>query len=182
MAAKHLAIDASVMKAAGSRETVEGGSKNCRDFLIGLMKTGHGIIMTDDIHAEWKEHNLDKKSLTYGLTPSPAWYAIMRKKGRIMRRSGNTKDEALRAEVKQVIQPNAHAVVEKDMHLIEAALLADKIVASGDDKVKGHFNRASEKVEVLREITWINPQKDATCVQWLEKGAPVEEERLLRKP
>ena len=68
----------------------------------------------------------------------------------------------------------------KDVRLIEAASKADRVVASLDDKVRGHFGRASRQVGELRVIAWVNPsRKSEQPIGWLRKGATAEAHRLL---
>jgi hypothetical protein len=65
----------------------------------------------------------------------------------------------------------------KDVHLIEAALAADKIVVSLDDQARALFD-----VGELRTILWVNPVRHhPDCLAWLDEGAePDERWRLGR--
>ncbi len=66
------------------------------------------------------------------------------------------------------------------MCLIEAALAADRIVASNDDTVRHLFSSASQKVAALRQVMWVNPTtEEEKPIEWLEGGAPDEAERHL---
>jgi len=70
----------------------------------------------------------------------------------------------------------------KDLRLIEAALATDKIVISLDDNTaRTLFSRASNKVNELQHIVWVNPDKIETekPIEWLKNGAEVESDRLL---
>ncbi|HAE81912.1 MAG TPA: hypothetical protein DDW33_14090 [Ktedonobacter sp.] len=68
----------------------------------------------------------------------------------------------------------------KDIHLIEAALQADRIVISMDETVRGYFREVTQKVVELRQIAWVNPCKsEETALEWLQDGAELERERLL---
>lgn len=74
--------------------------------------------------------------------------------------------------------------MQEDIHLIEAALKADKIILSMDEEVKVCFIHAARKVVTLRMIGWINPCKndhtlDDIIVLWLQNGAEIERVRLL---
>jgi hypothetical protein len=134
---KCLVIDTSVMFAASSKAlSLPSPSQACTDFLMEILKLGHSMIMTDEILEEWERYNLTKKSFDPKL---PAWYPIMRRKGKIRRHFGNTHRDDLRQAILAVVDPNAVEAVRKDMRLIEAALLADQIVASRDEKMRGHF-------------------------------------------
>ena len=68
----------------------------------------------------------------------------------------------------------------KDVLLIEAALQADKIVASLDETVRHCFHEVTSTIVVLKQIAWVNPCKDdEKAIEWLEHGAEREQERCL---
>jgi hypothetical protein len=72
------------------------------------------------------------------------------------------------------------AVIEKDRHLIEAALATDRRVASLDDHVRQHLRDHAAKLSEVQSISWVNPIKcEETRVAWLESGAPDERSRTL---
>ncbi|MBL8161507.1 MAG: hypothetical protein JNJ61_05925 [Anaerolineae bacterium] len=174
---KCLVIDTSVMLAAGGVDAVHPTPKLCRDFLNEVLKLGHIIIMTDDLFAEWNRHGLPTKSL---LGKSPSWYVMMERKGRVRRVLGNTVRPELRQAVFAVLEANAQETVNKDMHLIEAALLADEIVVSKEVKVRKHFRNAALRLAELQVIVWVNPAvPEEGCITWLRAGAPAEIERLV---
>ena len=90
-------------------------------------------------------------------------------------------DEQLRLKLGSVTtnQKKRDAML-KDIHLIEAALQADKIVISMDGTVKGYFQEVTREVFVLRDIVWVNPCKeDETPLEWLQNGAESEKKRCL---
>jgi len=175
---KCLVIDTSVMFAASTKAlNLPSPSQACADFLIEILKLGHSVIMTDEILEEWDRYNLTTKSFDPKLA---AWYPTMRRKGKIRRHFGNTQNEELRQIIFATIDPNAVEAVRKDMRLIEAAILADELVASRDEKMRGHFGRASLKVEALQVIVWVNPStQEENCMIWLREGAPADKERML---
>ena len=68
----------------------------------------------------------------------------------------------------------------KDVHLLEGALETDKIVASRNETERILFSQISNQIEKIREIMWVNPDTDMEyCLDWLKRGAPVEEHRQL---
>ena len=68
----------------------------------------------------------------------------------------------------------------KDIHLIEAALLTDRVVVSNDNKVRNHFNSVSTTVHHLKLISWLNPTNaDEDVVRWLWEGAVEEDFRKI---
>lgn len=75
---------------------------------------------------------------------------------------------------------NLKEAIEKDLHLVEAALATDHIVASLDDTVRSFLKACSPSLGMVKTIVWVNP----TCMEeevehWLENGAPAEKQRLL---
>jgi hypothetical protein len=73
------------------------------------------------------------------------------------------------------------AIVQKDCHLVDAALASDHLIASLDEQLRGHLRQLTAVIDALRSISWVNPAiaKEA-AVEWLEKGAPDEKKRRLR--
>ena len=71
--------------------------------------------------------------------------------------------------------PEQRAAVLKDLHLIEAALLSDRIVVSLDESARMLF-----QVQELNSIIWVNPVSERPRMQsWLEQGAPAVDEWKL---
>ena len=69
--------------------------------------------------------------------------------------------------------------VEKDMLLIEAAQVAEKIIFSRDENSREplHFAAATaDELRELRSISWLNPDfpENDDCISWMENGCPVE--------
>jgi len=72
------------------------------------------------------------------------------------------------------------AAMEKDLHLIEAALDADRIVISLDETVRALFAHAAHAVVKLREVCWCNPDQPHEAVgSWIRHGAKWEYSRRL---
>jgi hypothetical protein len=90
-------------------------------------------------------------------------------------------DDDLRRRIEEVAPDESVArIMLKDAHLIEAAIAADRLVASLDDVVRGHFSRASARFGSLSEIVWVNPSSTAEGpIQWLENGAKDDSRRKL---
>ena len=70
--------------------------------------------------------------------------------------------------------------IEKDFHLLQAALATDQTVISLDETIRHLFVRASEQVGEIRNIIWVNPDKaEEQPIAWLQNGAPPEPRRCL---
>jgi hypothetical protein len=75
--------------------------------------------------------------------------------------------------------PLEREAILKDAHLIEAALSADRIVASLDETARTLFQTTE-----LNVVTWVNPVSERARIKaWLEEGAPpVDEWKLGHHP
>lgn len=167
---KCLVIDTSVVQAAGGENAVLPEPKLCRDFLNEILKLGHRIMTTNDLLEEWKKHDLVNR----------AWYVKMSLRGQVEYLPGDTQRADLREAVLRVVETNAIENVRKDMYLVEAAMLADNTVCSRDERIRGHFHRATPHVEELRAIIWVNPTvENEACVIWLREGCPADTHRHL---
>ena len=70
--------------------------------------------------------------------------------------------------------------MNKDIHLLEAALATDKIVASKEVEAHDLFEDVCSRVGEIRDVMWVNPVvEEESCIVWLKQGAPVELERQL---
>ncbi len=68
----------------------------------------------------------------------------------------------------------------KDLLLIEAALHTDEVIVSLDETVRGYFHAVAGIIPALTHIIWVNPCIDEeTSIEWLQKGAEHDMERLL---
>jgi hypothetical protein len=65
--------------------------------------------------------------------------------------------------------------IQKDLHLIEAALATDRVVISLDDRARGQLS-----VEATKDVVWVNAVAEGGhVIYWLNHGAnPVEEWKL----
>lgn len=72
------------------------------------------------------------------------------------------------------------AAMEKDAHLIEAAIQHDRIVLSRDEAMRQILRNVSAEIREVAQILWANPAlEDDGVLAWLEGGARVEAARRL---
>ncbi len=92
-----------------------------------------------------------------------------------------TASSALKARLERTgASPPEVLAMLKDLHLIEAALASDGLVASRDEQVRHLFAAATITVPQLREVVWVNPDKDEEeALAWLLGGARPEPSRKL---
>lgn len=168
---KRLVIDASVARAAGGEEATFPRSKYCRDFLNAILIICHSAVMTSEIESEWKRHQSKF---------ARKWRRYMEGKKKICR-SENTVNDKLRLKLDSIRVGNLDKeAMLKDMHLIEAALVTDKIVVSLDETVRRLFDASALILGDLKNTVWINPGIiEEKPVTWLEAGARNEKHRRL---
>lgn len=167
---RRLVIDASVARAAGGPAATFPLSKQCRDFLSAVLTISHRVVMTPAIIQEWNIHQSDfarswrasmvARRKLYLIADPPPYAELLDKLARLPAR------------------PRAHAAMEKDFHLIIAALETDRTVASCDDAARTLFATAARTLGELQAITWVHPGT-ADIVAWLQGGALPEKGRLL---
>lgn len=166
---RRLVIDADVGRSAGESE--HPVSSACRGFLDAVRECKHRIVMTDAIQAEWERHRSKY---------AKKWLRSMWAKKQVVQIEV-VRDERLRTRISNsVVSQTEKNAVGKDMHLIEAALATDKLIALRDEAVRAAFRAAAQPVKVLRRIVWVNPtNKGEAPVDWLRSGAKSERERQL---
>lgn len=169
---KLLVIDASVARAAGGEDAKSPTSKYCRDFLLAVLNISHRVVMTPDIRKEW-----DKHQSSFART----WLRTMVAKKKLEYRNDIVINDELWKGVEDFTDfDNQREAMVKDLLLIEAALVTDKIIVSLDERVRKLFRQAAEQVEELRNIVWVDPAKsEEQAISWLENGATAEPERML---
>jgi hypothetical protein len=130
-----------------------------REFLGEVLKISHRMVMTATLAGEWDRH----QSLY-----ATRWRAEMRTRKKIIDISDVENEEVRR-------QVTLSRAVQKDLHLIEAALATDKIVISLDDRAQAELC-----VNATREVTWVNAVAEGGhAVYWLRDGAPPKNEWKL---
>lgn len=172
---RRIVIDTDIAQAANDKVSLNPRPKLCRLFLEAVRKRGHSIVITSNILDEWKRH---RSYFSY------RWLNTMHGRKRVEVISEDIEDQNLRNRIAQVAQnENEHQAIIKDCHLIEAAIITDKTIASLDETARSFFSKAATTVYELIYIMWVNPEREEEQVaNWLESGAPVEAERCLNSP
>ena len=159
-----LVVDASIARAAGSPESKHPTGALCRDFLMGIRSVCHRIAWTEKIKIECDKHD--------SLFPRQ-WRVTMLNLSKL-RSANDTRVSGIWERIQEHCDDAAIlAIVQKDCHLVEAALATDRRIASLDEQVRGHLTALAAAVEDLRSIIWVNPAvAEEGAVEWLGKGAP----------
>ena len=165
---RRLVIDADVASSAGVSE--HPISSACRKFLETVLSIGHHVVMSEAIQEEWGRHRS-----RYSLK----WLTRMYGKKQVDRNEIEP-DKDLRERIDMAVTPKQKAIVAKDVHLIEAAIATDRLVASQDERARRAFGNASANVSELKQIVWVNPTQDEEKpIDWLRDGAKTEAHRQL---
>ena len=169
---KRLVIDTDVAQASGDEDATDPRAINCRDFLREVRSQNHWVVMTREISDEWKRHQ-SRFALEWRVSMD-----ARRKVNRI----DPSEDEELQDKVTNTASDEDEIeAMQKDFHLLQAALATDQTVISLDEAVRGLFKRASQQVGEIRNIIWVNPDKttEEHPILWLQNGAPPEAHRRL---
>lgn len=167
---KTLVIDSDIARAAGT--TQHPVSSACREVLENVLEICHKIALSPILKEEWSKHQ-SKYTRTWLRT------MIAKRKFEFKQIS---EDQQLREQITQhAVTPEINEIMQKDVHLIETAQAADKIVLSMDNTVHQHFKTISNHIHPLKEISWANPHPDRqeAVISWLQNGCEIEINRLL---
>jgi hypothetical protein len=167
---QRLVIDASVARAAGGQHATHPASKRCRDFLQTVLDVCHKAVVTPEIGAEWRRH----RSRFFQL-----WRVSMEARKKVWRAVCSEQLADVERVCGALATPGQQEVARKDLHLIKAALGADRIVVSLDDAAREVFSLAAQSCPELRTIYWVNPAHEDDAGGWLQTEADPNALRLL---
>jgi hypothetical protein len=164
-----LVVDADVARSAG--QTNHPTSMASREFLQAVRGICHRLAFGRQLAAEWKIHC---SRYTF------VWLASMQSKGKIVELASSDVPD-LRGAVEDLnISEKDRDTILKDVHLVEAALAADRAIVSRDDVARSLLRRIAGVMPPLRSIVWVNPTNDAEDgVGWVQAGARLDKKRRL---
>ena len=165
-----LVIDSSI--AAASGETSKHPTAEiCREFLDTVLRICHRVVLTPPVRDEWNRHQSRF---------ARKWRLAMMKRGKVeivQVAAHHSIDEQIE---NARLDASVTAIIDKDRHLIEAALATDKRIASLDDRVRNHLRANAATLPMVQPICWVNPNVASELpIVWLEAGAPAEKSRML---
>lgn len=169
-----IVIDTNVACARAGTEAEEARRK--WSFLMGVDQHGHDVAADERLVDEWyRDASRDAR----------VWLVRMRQSGRL-RPVKPLKLREIDRAVKRLAKDlgaqaaGVPAIIEKDRHLAEIALAADRRVASCEKDCWRWFGQLSRYWPRLTQIAWVNPLVDDTLDAWLATGCPLEPHRMLR--
>ncbi len=169
---KQLVIDTDVAQASGDENATAPRAINCRDFLKEVMTQKHRMVMTRKISNEWNRHQS-----RFALE----WRASMDARRKVVRIDPLENRELQDKITNTTDNEDDTEAIQKDMHLLEAAMQTDKTIVSLDETIRSLFAYASRQVGEIRNIIWVNPERttEEQPITWLKNGALPEVHRQL---
>jgi hypothetical protein len=167
-------VDACIACSMGAPETTDPISKNCRDVLMHIFTQSHKIVVSDHLFDEYQRN----ASRFFN-----DWFLTMLWKKRVEDVNG-CENLKLRQRIKKRICDNHNdeeeqkaiiAIVLKDVHLLESALITDNFIISNDNKCKNHLIRlikSDEEKLGIAIIIWVIA--DEKLIEWFENGANIQ--------
>ncbi len=169
---KLLVVDASVMRAPGGEEATDPAPAHARDALKAILTICHRVCLSPELREEWKRHQSRF---------ARRWLTQMYAARKVVAREPPSCSEIL-ADVRSFrsITQSDIAAVEKDIHLIAAALMTDRTVLSWDDRVAAVIRKVCADTrtvtsKAIRHLLWINPITDRDALHaWLSDAGAAQ--------
>jgi hypothetical protein len=143
-------VDASIARACSSNAVTYPIAMQCRDFLLKLQKSPYGVVMTEDIQAEWQEYQSDF---------TEKWLCEMTQKRRFKVISSPGSDLEIRNLIELMAKTDQErSSMNKDILLLETALANDKRIVSLDENTTYKYYMANkDKIVKFQQLIWVNP-------------------------
>jgi hypothetical protein len=178
---KLLVIDASVMRAAGGEAATDPVPTHARDTLMAILHICHRVCLSTDLSEEWKRHQ--SRFARRWLTQMYANRKVVPCKPPSCQHL--VEDiRSFRSTTESDI-----AAVEKDIHLIAAALTTPhRTILSWDNRVAAVFRKICTDTRTVTSraiapMLWINPITDRDSLrEWLSETGPAQPHWPLGSP
>ena len=168
-----IVIDADVLRGAGASGTPDSRSAKCRAFLDVMVATSSlSAGATAPLYAEWMKHLSRYSSI---------WLKSMHARKRFsMKTPAPHHVGEVRAAINLLPDRALRAILEKDRHLLEAAICTDFRLASMDERARAAAEGTVSYGPHLQDIIWVNPEIESDSpLGWIQAGAPAERGRRL---
>jgi len=165
----NIVIDADIARSSGESE--HPISSSSRKLLEMVKDKGHYIAMCPLLRAEWSKH----KSIY-----ARKWLASMFAKKKVNFVVHKSEFKAFIEE--NLLEDKMKKIASKDSHLVDAALLTDKVITSNDSTARKAFCEISSKNKILEEIIWLHSSTDNNFIEiFFSRDCFVPPEKFLRK-
>lgn len=155
-----IVLDTSLATGASSNE--HPYATTCRNILMRVLRICHKYLVCNESGAEWRNHASDA---------SKKWVVDMVRKDKQVHCT--TQLFSTLVDECQGLLANDYHLIRKDAHLFDMALAHDKIIISGDDKVRRavlrHWNLFED---LLYDVSFVTVAQDGSnkdeIIHWLE--------------
>ncbi|UKS30056.1 hypothetical protein LOZ80_14405 [Paenibacillus sp. HWE-109] len=159
-------VDACIARSSGHNE--KPVSTNCRVLLEVLLDSHNIVCFNKELSMEWNTH---QSSFARKWRTS----MVARRKIKFIDNCENIQLRELL--INYVTSEKNRLAAMKDIHLVEIALISDKVVLSNDDTVRTIFWDSMKNVSMLKEIIWFNPvDQFSFVIEWIKDGAKISKE------
>jgi len=87
-----------------------------------------------------------------------------------------------RKAISQVEDSGIKVALDKDVHIVELALLKHYPIASQDERQRRYVYGLAENYELLKKIRWFNPTIEKGWDAWIRSGMIDSQANLLSVP
>lgn len=159
---RRIVVDASVARAAGETEA----SSACRRVLDAIERICHKLVHSAEGYDEWQRHESGY---------ARGWRVRMISKKKLVTVTDAYPQDIQDRLEESGVKPKELRNVQKDLHLVGAALETDEIVISCDRRMRRDLRKRLDVCPELGSLIWVDPNDDTdNWEEWLEKGAPDE--------
>jgi hypothetical protein len=160
------------MRAAGGEGATDPAPANARDALKTILSICHRVCDSPDLREERKRHQSRFAKL---------WFTQMHARRKVVLCEPPSCSEIL-ADIRSFhgITESDISAIEKDIHLIAAALVTDRAVLSWDSRVavairKVCADKATVTSNSISHVLWIDPIADRDALHaWLSETGPAQ--------
>jgi len=146
-----LVVDTDVIRAAG--KTDHPVSRASREILSAILKICHQVTYTESLREEWNEHQSRFSS---------RWRTAMAARQKPIK-IGKEVPVAL---PRDDLSEKNRRVIEKDRHILQAALAADKIIVTLEKELRDALSSTQKTRKVMDSIKWVHPVTDGVeCLE-----------------
>lgn len=161
-----LVVDTNVLRGASRTATSAPPGSTLRAVLEGILHICHRAVVSPALEREYRTH-----ASSHGVR----WLVAMRRRGKVIETNATLTSRARRwMQSEELRSPQQKAELEKDVHLVLAAIETDGIVVSCETNVRDLLLRVMEPNEI--ELGWALVSEETT--RWLAGGAPLALVRL----
>ncbi|WP_457243611.1 hypothetical protein [Pseudomonas lurida] len=156
-------VDADVARCAGLSEVPS--SKGARNVMQAMIKSDTVAIFCPTLADEWKKHRSKF---------SANWLSSMTAKKKILRVKPT---ETAAGEIQAAaISEDDKRIAEKDVHIVDAAVDQNAVIASNDNAARAVFQRILNGSATMEALVWVSPTASSEeIVSLIERAGFVPE-------